>query len=153
MLCPTVRFMFFCFIDRIIVTRHIPNDEIPSSKLAEAFFRARRQDNTTNTAPKGLLVQYGWGYCTCPGATTYSNTKTVTYPVAFSAVPLVLATGAGYIDGTNPSAITDLSTWEKSAANAGSLTKNDFVVRAYGGGDTLAATRRMGFSWIAIGPA
>lgn len=145
--------LYHTIISGIIVTRHIPNDEIPSSKLAEAFFRGRRQDNTTNTAPKGLLVQYGWGYCTCPGATTYSNTKTVTFPTPFSAVPLVLATGAGFIDNTNPSAITDLYTWEKSAVNAGSLTKNNFVVRAYGGGDTLAATRRMGFSWIAIGPA
>jgi len=134
-----------------ILTRHLADANVTSAKLAETFFRARRQDNTTNSNLTGLRIQYGWGYCTAPGSTTYSNTKTVTFPTPFTGVPIVFATGAGYIDGTNPVNLTDLSTWEKSSASVGSLTVNDCIIRCYAGGDTIASTRRMGFAWLAIG--
>lgn len=134
-----------------ILTRHLADANVTSAKLAEAFLRAQRQDNTSNTAQTGLRIQYGWGYCTAPGGTTFSNTTTVTFPAAFASAPIVFATGAGYIDGTNPVVITDLSTWEKSSASVGSLTASTCIVRCYAGGDTIAATRRMGFTWLAIG--
>lgn len=115
------------------------------------FLKVLLQSNVSNSQRSGLKVQYGWGYCTSPGEATYSNTKAITFPEPFSSPPIVICAGAGYIDGSNPTAITDLATWEKSSASAGSVSSTGFITRAFGGGDVISSNRRIGFSWIAIG--
>src|SRR3990167_2269666 len=79
--------------DDSVVTANITAGAVTSPKLAEAFVRGRLQENTTNTAPTGLTLQHGWGVITASAASTQA--ETVTFPTAFSAIPLVIATGGG----------------------------------------------------------
>ena len=135
-----------------VTTAKIADANVTSTKLAEAFLRLRRQDNTTNSAPTGYLIQSGWGFVT--GTSSNTGTKTVTFPTAFSAAPIVLMTSLG-AKGTDPANISDFTTnqtsneWNFAAQD---IVAASFVARCIRDGTSMG-TLRIGFTWLAIGAA
>lgn len=126
---------------------------INSTSLKEAFFRARQQIITTNTAPTGLTVQYGWTFVLGSGGTGVV-TKAVTFPVAFSAAPnLMLVSFLGGKDASDPTAIGDFTVnqaiivWTNTVATTGM----NILLQSRDSADTTSATRRFGLAWMAAG--
>lgn len=114
-----------------------------------------RQDNTTNSTEDNVLIQYGWGFIT--GDTTEIIKETVTFPVAYTSAPIVMATRAGNLVGSNPSAVSDL-TAAPFATNvtipvaSQSITTTNFILNMARSSGTFSNTTRYGYTWVAIGP-
>src|SRR5680860_908425 len=66
-----------------------------------------RQNLTTDTTVTAPLIQHGWSFIT-PGADAFGS-KTITFPVAYSAVPVVILSNIGFKTGSDPTVITDFS--------------------------------------------
>lgn len=110
----------------------------------------QRQDNTTNTTVTAAKVQAGWGFI-ANVTSTDAVTKTVTFPVAFTQIPIVTATQGG----DNAS-----STTYGSGANAVegrllikaySISTTGFTVQIRTGGATNLGAGNSFFQWIAVG--
>lgn len=134
---------------------NIDNGAILSTKLAEAFFRGRKQDITTNTAPTGLTVQFGWNFTTSTGIS--SAVKSVTFPTAFSSAPIVNIGELGNAgSSSDPTAITDFTSntnERKVFHRSEAISTTGFQARSVTGDATNQANNyRYGFAWIAIGP-
>lgn len=121
----------------------------PASVVENTDFA--RQDNTTNsTLGVGVRIETGWNFATGTG-TTFAN-KTVTFGTAFTGIPIVVVTGIGYKDTTDPTSITDFGVWEVPNPAVYTQTISNFIVRLGTiDASNIASTRRVGFSWIAIG--
>lgn len=108
--------------------------------------RVARQNITSNTTTNGVRIETGWSF------TTSGAPKTMTFGTAFTAAPVVIASGIGYKDTTDPTTISDFSAWERPITNANSVSTTGFVVVHSKNDNTAVETgRRLGFSWIAIG--
>jgi hypothetical protein len=120
--------------------------------MPEAFFRGRRQLNTTNDAPTGLTVQFGWGFI--QGDSTADINESITFPVAFSSPPVVICSALGKRTSA-PTDIDDLDATTASTygAQMNSITTSgaDVYLRVESG-STFNNTHYFGYSWIAIGP-
>jgi hypothetical protein len=106
----------------------------------------RRQLDTTNSEA-ALLTQSGIGKITGTGATSAS--EAVTFPEAFSAVPVVVLNYIGY---RNTAAFNPLGLSQSGAIAHGALVPSTAGFTAWLGGATLANTIDWYYSWIAIGP-
>lgn len=127
---------------------------VTSEKLAEAFFKGRKQDDTTNSDISGYKVMHGWGYIQGNGTTKIQ--ETVTFPTAFSSAPVVLITHLGF-NGSAPTAISDFQSSSGSGSLIGAYTE-DIVAASFQAGLTsssanLSSSNYWGYSWIALGPA
>lgn len=134
-------------------SNNITDGGITSAKLAESFFRGRKQEISTNTAPTGLTVQYGWGYAQFSGSSN-TDTNTVTFPAAFSSPPVVFVSSLGYISGSNPDSIDDFNVGYKVIQSPYDISTSSFTLQSAfseSSGNPPAALR-VGYSWIAIGP-
>lgn len=126
----------------------IANDVVSSVKLVEAFLRGRLQQNTSNSAPTGLTIQYGWGIF--PTGAAGSKTDTVTFPTAFNAAPVVIAC-AGGDDTAGGTTLGDGKAEDQSFhVNALTITASTFIARAVAAG-TWAAGTTVFYQWMAIG--
>jgi len=135
-----------------ILTRHLADANVTSAKLAEAFFRGRKQANTTNSAPTGLSIQHGWGFIQGNGTTSLS--ETVTFPVAFSSPPVVFLTQLSArltADGA-PTDTNGFTTGWSGAAGCltDDITTTNFLVSLIGSG-VHNSSFNFGYAWIAIG--
>lgn len=129
---------------------------VNSTSLKEAFFRGRKQENTTDSQPTGLTVQFGWGYMV--GTGTDDMGETVTFPTAFSAAPPLVLTG--YLSARTtasgaPDTIDDFNasiSADSIATSSVNITTTNFGVR-FNRSDaaTFANTNNWGYSWLAIG--
>lgn len=108
----------------------------------------RYQSNTTNSNQNGVWIQSGWGFFVGDGDT--SATESVTFPTAFTTVLSVVATGIGYKDSSDPSGIGDFGDYGVYA-NVNSVSTTGFNVALNIPSGSIGATRRVGYSWIAIG--
>jgi len=64
---------------------------VASANIAEAFFKGRKQANTTNSDVSGFKIMHGWGFIV--GDASAQLQKTVTFPTAFSSPPVVVVGG------------------------------------------------------------
>lgn len=133
----------------------LANASVTSAKLAEAFFRGRYQQNTTDAAFTGYTVQMGWGFIVGDG--TIKIEESVTFDDAFSSAPFVMVSYAGLratADG-DPDTIDDFNTtYSGTPVSIGTedITTTGFVVNMIADtGATLLNTRNHGYAWIAIG--
>lgn len=108
----------------------------------------RYQSNTTNSNQNGVWIQSGWGFFVGDGDT--SATEAVTFPTAFTTILSVVASGIGYKDSSDPSGIGDFADYGLYA-NVNSISTSGFTVSLNIPSGSIGATRRVGYSWIAIG--
>lgn len=134
-------------------TNAYTDGSVTSPKLAEAFFRGRYQSNTTNSAPTGLTVQFGWGFLA--GDASDGVQETVTFPAAFSAAPIVVVSylGARLTASGNPADPSELTASPGDANRyvlAAATTTTNFEVTV---GDVAGTSSSInyGYSWVAIG--
>lgn len=110
-----------------------------------------RQDDTTNSTSYQNVIVTGWGWILGNNTTAYLS-ETVNFGVTFASAPIVICSALGYRDTTNPSAIGDLTEWDQMIGSAGSVTTTTFVAQlSTRQNGAIANTRRVGYSWIAIG--
>lgn len=142
--------------DSAVTTAKIADANVTSAKLNEAFIRGRYQSNTTNSAPTGLTLQFGWGFIA--GNDTALLAETVTFPTAFSAAPIVLPTWSGTrptADGTPTG--PDWFTSAIGANTAISANTEDIIAASFeveirrSDSTALTSANNWGYSWIAIG--
>ncbi len=135
-----------------VVTTNITDASVTSGKLAEAFFKGRRQANTTNSDISGYKVQHGWGFML--GSGTNSSSKTVTLPTAFStSAYIVVVTCLGYKTGSDPSGETDSTLAPTIIPTAKITNSSTFSVNLYDVSASMGATTRFLYTWVAIGAA
>lgn len=139
--------------DLNVTTGKIADTGVTSAKLAEAFFRGRHQADTTDSAPTGLTAQFGWGFI--QGSAADEVTKTVTFPTAFSTVPLMVLVSSNGLINSLPNSLDDFTSETGSgpiSATASDIVAASFLVQI-ARSDTVAtgAGNYYGFSWMAIG--
>lgn len=140
--------------DGAVTSNTLAQSAVTSDKLVEAFFRGRYQSDATNSAPTGLIVQYGWGSLRGPGNAT-NTTKAVTFPQPFSGIPVVIASYAG----GSSSPIASLSDATTTGSNTSNRTGGASAITATGfnaviaDSATLSTSVYHAYTWIAIGPA
>lgn len=109
-----------------------------------------RQDNTTNSLKPQSILLAGWGYITINGGTN-NGQKTVTLPVTFVAVPIIMCqvvsysptvpTGPGSSAGAlGPGGITSMS----------NMSTSSFIVYFYQSANA-GSTTYYPYTWIVIG--
>jgi len=109
-----------------------------------------RQDITTNTYLNNIVIIHGWGFI--QGDNSNRISKTVTFPITFTNVPVVVGSFLGQRDITsNPTAISDFVSAHYGYFSTRSITTVNFVVILQANDDDFSNTHRYGFSWIAIG--
>lgn len=124
---------------------------IPSTALVESFFRGQLQSNTTNSSPTGLTVQFGWGYIV-PGSAVPTAGESVTFPTAFSSLPVVIIGAVGRNTSGGTDSIDDLSTAHRHYAQAYSVSTTGFsALVVHSDNSNLTSDDDYGYSWIAIG--
>lgn len=110
----------------------------------------RYQASTTNSNQNGVWFQGGWCFIAGDGTTTAS--KTVTFPTAFTTILGVVTSPLGYKDSSDPTAITDFLDYGILSSMGLQVSTTNFVARFITvEGSTVAASRRIGISWLAWG--
>lgn len=133
-----------------ILTRHIADSNVTGAKIGS--YRTRRQDNTTNSDETSALVQTGWGRITMTAAAY--NTKAVTFPTAFSSIPIVLV-----VHGGDRSAAQGAGNYGQGGNNVHGLvmgacfapSTTGFTAKMGATSGNYAAGDTVYFQWIAIG--
>lgn len=135
----------------------VPDGTWTSAKLAEAFFRGRRQDDNndsiTDSTVTGQIIQFGWAQANGGGSATLDFS--VTFDEVFGSAPIVIAGGSGVKTSAVASDITDLGAFNSlpGVAVAG-ITTSGCVIRATRyDGNVFTSGNRHAVTWIAIGPA
>lgn len=88
--------------DLAVTTAKINDLAVTTAKLADAAvtgvkigsYNAKRQNDTTNTTENTAKIQTGWGRITQGGGSAY-GIETVTFPEAFTTVPIVIVVHGG----------------------------------------------------------
>lgn len=121
-----------------------------TSKLVKSA--VLRQDNTTNTYKNNSIMLTGWGFCLGDGSTAATTTKSITFGLTFTEAPTIAVTTLGYKDSSDPSTISDFSATSAYVVSGGAVSTSGFTAQGYNlGGGSISASRRVGFSWVAIG--
>lgn len=114
-----------------------------------------RQNNTTNTAVSQQKICNGWGFV--EGEDDKQAKDTVTFPVTFDDIPIVLATFVGTAAST-PTSLDDFTTARGGiTATTEDITSSSFeavlsAVSTTGENPSnLASGTYYGYTWIAIG--
>ncbi len=104
---------------------------------------------STTTYNSNLIIQTGWDYIT--GISTSSNSKAITFPVAFDTILGITLTVNGYSAG-NPASITASTSAAAGGVAAYGVTTSGCNVLYYerDAAGTMG-TNRYSFSWIAWG--
>ncbi len=112
-----------------------------------------RQDISSNVNVQNQIIQRGFNYITYAGGTPNSS-KSITFPQVFDSSDYDLfISNIGYKDGGDPTSRTDL-TDQDSIAYFSSDTHTTAGFRVTGktiDGSSPASSRRVLFSWVAIG--
>jgi len=130
-----------------ILTRHLADSNVTSAKLAQAFVKGRYQANTTNSTIADKAVQMGFNYV--PIVASTNGSRSVTFPTAFSEVPILLPCILSY-NPSVPASAGDLG----GALGVGprisisSLTATGFTAQVY---QPSSSTTNFVYHWIAIG--
>lgn len=108
----------------------------------------QRRNNTANVGETSV-VQTGWVNAT-PGVVN-AISITVTFPVAYTAAPIVVATFGGDSTGATSTLGSGTVAVNNAFAEAVSITTTNFVLRIATPGANWAAGNTVYAQWIAIG--
>lgn len=111
-----------------------------------------KQNITSNAYRNSSVMLTGWGFLAGSG-TRYQNI-TMTFGISFATIPIVTGNVIGQKTGSDPTTQGDLTSGNISATfNPASVTTSGFtgVVGMADAAETLGATVRAIFTWIAIG--
>lgn len=108
-----------------------------------------RSNNGTTLYQTGAVTQSGWGFIL--GNNTANSGTYVTYPIPFTNKPVIVPTLLGYKDGSDPTDIDDFAQWGAVFPNMGTTAIGSAQVWVNATSGTIINTRRVGFSWIAVG--
>lgn len=115
-----------------------------------------RQDDTTDAYKNTSVILTGWGFQL--GAASAYMTEAVSFGIIFDAAPIVLASTLTFINGSDPTVISDFGTSDSgSVIEAGGITTGGFTALrkqvSTDGADpgNFNGVVRFGYSWIAIG--
>lgn len=128
------------------------NDLIGSSGTNTVLNNIPYQANTSNSVRDGVLIQHGYGVMAAGAAGTKS--ETVTFPTAYSAIPIVVVTAGG--DDTAGSTTFGAGGAEDKSffAYAHTPTATTFVAKADSrDGTSWAAGTTVFYHWLSIGLA
>lgn len=111
----------------------------------------QEQANTTNTTRSSAVVQDGWAFVTGDGVNGVL-TKAITFPSAFSTVPIVVVQFLGEKDSSDPSTAGDNGYLQNIQAvfAAEAVSTSGFTLRLRSSATTTSG-RRYQVAWIAIG--
>lgn len=111
-----------------------------------------RQDDTADTYANNQIILTGWGFVTGTGAAD-GHSEAVSFGETFAAAPIVIVSGPGTLQGSDPTAISDLTgNGRRYTHTAEDITTTGFT--AWVTDIELANVTnglRVGYSWIAIG--
>ena len=142
--------------DDLVVTVNDPAGTPANRKvtLANILTRIpiRRQNNTTDSDVTAR-IEVGWGFITAAGGEV-TLSEAVTFPTAFSVLPIVVASFLGKKTGSDPSTAGDQNSAHAVPTSAKPYTTSTtgFTIHI----DTttgFTANDRVIYSWIAIGAA
>ncbi len=109
----------------------------------------KRQDNTTNTTPT-CTIQIGWGFI--GGDASNNITEAVTFPTAFTDVPIVVINPPGYKASSDPATLDEMTgLFGEVTAKAQAIATTGFTAVLYTTAGTFASGTRYGYTWMAIG--
>lgn len=129
-----------------VTTAAIADGAVTGSKISS--YKVSRQDSTTNSTLSAASIQVGFGAVT--GTATNSVTKTVTFPEAFTTLPIVVVGSLG--EGNPASGIGAMTGASGSYAQLSGLTTTGFTIRILNrDSGNLVAGVNYGFSWTAVG--
>lgn len=120
------------------------------TKITPAQMLINRSNNGSNTTETAARIETGWIALTATAASTVQGT--ITFPVAFTSVPIVTATYGGDTAGASSTLGSGAINVKQAYADAVALTTSGFTA--------LAATRdatnwtagnTIYIQWIAIG--
>lgn len=117
-----------------------------------------RQNNTSNSQVTDQLIQFGWGFVAGDGASR-SVTETVTFPTAYSVIPIVLISDIGVKGSSDPTDPGDTSagathTWKADLDDTSTTTATIRISRNSADGadpGVLPTASRYLYTWLAIG--
>lgn len=114
-------------------------------------FPITRQNIASNSSLVNPRIETGWNFVTGTG-TTFAD-KAVTYGAAFTTTPIIILSNIGYKDSSDPTNPADVTgAWELPQPTSHTISGSGLTVRmGISNGTTYASTRRVLFSWIAIG--
>lgn len=125
--------------------------EITSPKLAEAFLKGKRQNNTSDTEFSDCRIEIGWG--SISGNTSQPEvTETVTFNEPFDSLPIVWVSMAGE-NSSNGMSYNNTSGSRLVRAGASNITESNFVASLARTDGSNFLSRHYYYTWLAIGPA
>jgi hypothetical protein len=125
---------------------------INHAKILGGIRASNRQDAATDNSVSNQRIVFGWSFVA--GDNDDTTTKAITFPVTFTdaTAPVVIVAGLGYKDSSNPAAITEGTASGLYNVTAQTITTTGFTaVIQSTDGTTMSTTRRLMFSWMAIG--
>lgn len=137
--------------DLAIATAKIADAAVTGIKIGS--LPGQTQQDTTNSAKTNLRMQMGIGRIAGVSATEIA--EAVTFPVAFSARPFVLANAIGFVGAGGSFAPASIDgSWAGQHANANAPTVTGFTARMRrNDGSPFGVGTDYYYSWIAIGEA
>lgn len=108
----------------------------------------RYQSNTTNSNQNGVWIQSGWGFMVGDG--TIVTAEDVTFPTGFTTLLGLVVSCIGYKDSSDPTGMENFSQFS-AMASVHAAASGSFTVTITASSGTIAASRRVGYSWIALG--
>lgn len=115
-----------------------------------------RQDIAANSVVTDQLLQFGWTYVT-GDATNLREAITVTFPVAFDVIPLVLPVSLGVRVGSNPDTLDDFTPLAATFGDVGwvvdtsAVSTTQVTITINKTGTAIGTANRLGLGWLAIG--
>lgn len=131
------------------------DDSITPDMAPDLAKAVNRQDNTTNSVVTDQLVQYGWGKITGDN-TNRALFESVTFPVAYDSLPVVITSTVGAITGTADT-IDDFNVAPSIVGLAYNISVSGFTAgirRVSNDGNdpgVLGSNADYSYVWIAIG--
>lgn len=111
---------------------------------------------STSTTNSNVMIQSGWDFIQGNGSAPIS--KAITFPTAYTSTPfMVIINSIGEKTSSDPTALSDFSTVVGGDASVFSSQANGWATTGFTAyisavsGQSLSATNRYGFTWIAFG--
>lgn len=135
--------------DLAILNRHLATTAVTGSKIVN--YRTRRQNNGTNADETTALIQTGWN-AAVPGVAS-GSTINVTFPTAFTTVPIVLPVyGGDQVSGAQTLGLGTNAVKDEAVVKAFDVTTTGCKFRTVSrDASNYAAGNIYYIHWIAIG--
>lgn len=107
------------------------------------------QSITTNSTREDVLIQHGWSFM--PGTGAINATKTITFPAAYAAAPIVMCGVMGFKNGSDPTTPGTVDGEAAGLHSVDTITTTNFILEYRQTSGTFTSNTRIVLCWIAIG--